>query len=229
MTTEKKTIAGENVGENDDEGEEKYKKAASLLQQCDFLLVTAGAGFSADSGLPVYKDVAKNPVYAEKNLTYSDLCDPQCLKTNPEMFYYFWDECYHAYKKVQPHEGHRIVQNWISGLKKKIESPKTHENSVDSLISLKTVFKETVLNAIANQKVEISSSKVDTLCEPYYLYTSNVDGLFKNQLRLENVLEIHGNALTYQCSVPCCNEVWTFYKDNDDNRDKNDEKKAGCY
>ena len=35
----------------------------------DYVLVCAGAGFSADSGLPVYKDVADTPAYREMDVT----------------------------------------------------------------------------------------------------------------------------------------------------------------
>ena len=35
--------------------------AADALDAADFVLIAAGAGFSADSGLPVYDDVAKHP------------------------------------------------------------------------------------------------------------------------------------------------------------------------
>jgi len=36
-------------------------RAARLVLSADFLLVAAGAGFSADSGLKVYKDIADVP------------------------------------------------------------------------------------------------------------------------------------------------------------------------
>jgi hypothetical protein len=36
-------------------------KAARLILSADFVLVAAGAGFSADSGLKVYKDIADIP------------------------------------------------------------------------------------------------------------------------------------------------------------------------
>eukprot|EP00122_Pirum_gemmata_P019894 Pgem_evm2s18610 len=66
------------------------KNAANKIKNCDFLLVTCGAGFSADSGLPVYKDIADDPEYTESQLSYSDLCSPECMETNPKMFFRFW-------------------------------------------------------------------------------------------------------------------------------------------
>lgn len=38
--------------------EEEIIKAAKLIKECNILLFTTGAGWSADSKLPVYKDVA---------------------------------------------------------------------------------------------------------------------------------------------------------------------------
>ena len=48
-----------------------HAKAALALLDADFLLITAGAGFSADSGLPVYKDIADLPAYHRRKLDYA--------------------------------------------------------------------------------------------------------------------------------------------------------------
>lgn len=40
------------------EEEERIIQASKLIKECDILLVITGAGWSADSKLPVYKDVA---------------------------------------------------------------------------------------------------------------------------------------------------------------------------
>ena len=39
------------------------EQAAKQIADADFLLIATGAGFSADSGLPTYTDVARNPIY----------------------------------------------------------------------------------------------------------------------------------------------------------------------
>ena len=43
--------------------DDPYYEAAVALLNADYLLVCAGAGFSADSGLAVYKDVADLAAY----------------------------------------------------------------------------------------------------------------------------------------------------------------------
>ena len=52
---------------------------ASSLAAADVLLVCTGAGFSADSGLAVYRDIANIKTYRELGLTYSDICRPDWL------------------------------------------------------------------------------------------------------------------------------------------------------
>ena len=79
-----------------------------------------GAGFSADSGLAVYADVAKAhqfirlhmnlwtwcvggtfveclylevPAYRDRKLTYQDVCQPHWLFEEPDLFWGFWGQC----------------------------------------------------------------------------------------------------------------------------------------
>merc|ERR1740123_188906 len=67
-----------------------YERAAQALCRADAVLVCTGAGFSADSKLAVYKDVADIPAYHKQGLTYYDLCHLQWLKDDPSIFYGFW-------------------------------------------------------------------------------------------------------------------------------------------
>ena len=51
-------------------------KAAQLLHSAEILLLVTGAGFSADSGLATYVDVADIDAYRERGWRYRDLCRP---------------------------------------------------------------------------------------------------------------------------------------------------------
>ena len=88
------------------------KDAARHIEECDFLLIATGAGFSADSGLPTYADVARNPIYEEKGIEYDDLCRIGCLRSNPSLFYGFWGSCFNAYQQAEPHMGYEILHKW---------------------------------------------------------------------------------------------------------------------
>ncbi|KAK3280528.1 hypothetical protein CYMTET_11622 [Cymbomonas tetramitiformis] len=94
-------------------GSREYYRAASAILEADYLLVATGAGFSADSGLPVYKDIADVRAYKDKNLTYSDLCRASLLAADPRLFYGFWGHCYNLYQDTHPHEGYAILSKWF--------------------------------------------------------------------------------------------------------------------
>lgn len=99
-----------------------YKRAAQKIVDADFLLIATGAGFSADSGLPTYADVARNPIYEKQGIEYGDLCRVSCLKENPSLFYGFWGGCYNAYQKASPHVGYDIIKGWCDRNEEKSSS-----------------------------------------------------------------------------------------------------------
>ncbi len=70
---------------------------AQAFAFADVLLIAAGAGFSADSGLPVYDSIADDARYASAGITYSDLCNPLMMIEQPELFYGFWASCCNMY------------------------------------------------------------------------------------------------------------------------------------
>lgn len=99
--------------EGTNEGDEDaILAAAKAISECDFLLVATGAGFSADSGLPTYSEVAQNRVYYHQGIDYADLCRRECLERQPSLFYGFWGSCYNAYQEATPHEGYDILKRW---------------------------------------------------------------------------------------------------------------------
>ena len=95
-------------------GLDKYGRAAAALLDADVLLIAAGAGMSADSGLAVYKDIASVPAWRKAGLTYADLCDPCWLEDDPEIFYGFWGSCLNTYMETAPHDGYGIMRRWIA-------------------------------------------------------------------------------------------------------------------
>ena len=71
---------------------ERCDVAASWLASSDAFLFTTGAGFSADSGLAVYADIARIPAYAARGLEYHDICVPDFLESEPPLFWGFWGQ-----------------------------------------------------------------------------------------------------------------------------------------
>ena len=86
--------------------------AATAIASATHLLIAAGAGFSADSGLPVYADIAAVPEYAARGLTYQELCTTQLLASDPAAAYGFWRSCVAQYRRATPHEGYAILERW---------------------------------------------------------------------------------------------------------------------
>ena len=89
-----------------------YEQAAHAVWTADVLVLITGAGFSADSGLAVYNDVADIPAYQIRLLTYMDVCQPHWLEEDPQLFYGFWGQCFNDYRTTQPHEGYSILAKW---------------------------------------------------------------------------------------------------------------------
>ena len=88
------------------------QRAAELIDSADILLLHTGAGWSADSGLPVYRDVASLPAMQQRSLTYRDICDPRWLDSNPQLFIGFWGHCMNQYRDTLPHPGYHILRRW---------------------------------------------------------------------------------------------------------------------
>jgi len=89
------------------------QEAAKLISESDVLLLCTGAGFSADSGLAIYADVARIPQYASRELTYGDICQPHWQFKEPELFWGFWGQCYNDYRDTSPHQGYEIINRWV--------------------------------------------------------------------------------------------------------------------
>ncbi|KAL7435650.1 hypothetical protein ACHAXM_004864 [Skeletonema potamos] len=80
--------------------------AASVLRGANVLLVTAGAGFSADSGLQTYEQTP---------LSYKEMCDPSKLVEDPAKFQQFWLAFTRSYLKTKPHFGYEVLDQWCHG------------------------------------------------------------------------------------------------------------------
>ena len=95
------------------------------LSEATHVLVTAGAGWSADSSLPTYNGSAfyreaSAAVSAEGGdgaLSYRDVCRPVWGKGSPAdreaVFKPFWTQCTQAYLSATPHAGHALLRSLL--------------------------------------------------------------------------------------------------------------------
>jgi NAD-dependent SIR2 family protein deacetylase len=157
------------------------ERAAAAIASADVLLLATGAGWSADSGLAVYKDVANIPAYHERELTYHDLCEPHWLSDEPELFWGFWGMCFNDYRKSTPHEGYSIVRRW----------------------------RDILAVRDANQRLRTFQEHCDVspAAGNFFSFTSNVDAHHLQFFRAEEVRECHGNSETFQCANRDCAEA----------------------
>lgn len=170
-------------------------RAAHEIANADVLLFHLGAGMSADSGVPVFVDIANRKVFAEKNLTYVDLSQSTWLKNGgQDVFYGFWGNSFNSFREAAPHEGYAILGKWKSA---------TEERSKELTERMRKLHPE-----------------ARGCC---FVYTSNIDrfarkspaasksGSCQQALAAseEEIFEIHGDLETWQCSVPCSTKLWT--------------------
>ncbi|CAM9151540.1 unnamed protein product, partial [Ectocarpus fasciculatus] len=118
--------------------EDAYQRAARTILRADYLLIATGAGFSADSGLAVYADVAKNSYYASREKDYADLANTSLLMEDPELFWKFWGDCRRSYLETAPHSGYDILNQWCNLL------PRLKRGAKDSAINAWYVYSSNV-------------------------------------------------------------------------------------
>ena len=115
-------------------------EAAKALAECNFVLLTCGAGMSADSGLPTYENLAAS---------YRELCDPLMMCTDYERFAGFWEQTANKYLEAEPHEGYEVISSWLKPrteaqqpLLPNLSSFYCYTSNVDGHVLLSSAFEE---------------------------------------------------------------------------------------
>jgi len=81
-------------------------EAAALLASVDALVVTTGAGMSAESGIPTFRE-APGAVWAEYDP--ADLATPEGFLRDPALVWRWYAQRRAIIATVQPHAGHRAI------------------------------------------------------------------------------------------------------------------------
>jgi len=89
--------------------EENLQKAKQLLEECDAVLITAGAGMGVDSGLPDFRGVEgfwhAYPKAKELGLAFEEMANPEWFESDPQLAWAFYGHRLHLYRDTVPHEG----------------------------------------------------------------------------------------------------------------------------
>lgn len=158
---------------------QQIRLAAEKIREADVLVLHTGAGFSADSGLAVYKDIAAVPAYKDAGLKYHDLCKPTWIEEDPEIFYGFWGMCFNDYRKTKPHDGFDIIRRWRDAKKKLPVS-------------------ESITSRLGDSRA----------AGAFFAFTSNVDAHHYDHFEESEIHECHGNVEVWQCSKKDCGDCW---------------------
>ena len=181
--------------------------AAAAIASATHLLIAAGAGFSADSGLPVYADIAAVPEYAARGLTYQELCTTQLLVSDPAAAYGFWRSCAAQYRRATPHEGYAILERWPAAPLQPTRArarARVRQRLIDSRPRSRPRSRSPMPSPSPSTPRPLALARVaarpDGRC---YVYTSNVDGHFRRSAVLGARLhEIHGCTEDWMCAHP---------------------------
>eukprot|EP00241_Pyramimonas_parkeae_P007203 CAMPEP_0114232616 /NCGR_PEP_ID=MMETSP0058-20121206/4708_1 /TAXON_ID=36894 /ORGANISM="Pyramimonas parkeae, CCMP726" /LENGTH=304 /DNA_ID=CAMNT_0001344115 /DNA_START=39 /DNA_END=953 /DNA_ORIENTATION=+ len=213
------------------------RNAALAIEDASVLLFATGAGFSADSGLATYKDIADVSAYRERNLEYMDLCQEHWASTEPDIFYGFWGSCYNTYRNTKPHEGYNIVRGWRDRhfhrntkcaarlrracAQKSLDHQNKHKEDANLSKELQMGAPPAEpppphncpsANVLAphHQAADISLEEMEERSPgAFFALTSNVDAHLAAAGYIETeTREIHGNVYTWQCCKPCCTRTW---------------------
>jgi len=191
------------------------RAAADALRRADVFLLCTGAGFSADSGLAVYQDIAEIEAYEDMGLRYHDICRPEWLKHDPEIFYGFWGACYNDYRDTGPHQGYGTLQQWRDT---RFASSKV-ARAIRSALKEAEEGPDMASSASGDPAGFSTGGSSGSRSWPYaitghagafFLYTSNVDAHSFDFFDPFEVRECHGNTEVWQCGgdKPCCKRTW---------------------
>ncbi|KAG6591147.1 Sirtuin family, catalytic core small domain [Phytophthora cinnamomi] len=190
--------------------QQSWRVAAEILAAADFLLLATGAGFSADSSLPVYADIAKVAAYEKMDVEYQDLCDPYMLEQDEEVFYGFWGSCTNSYRDTKHHRGYQILRRWRDAIRDK-GSANAGSNTDEKRASFRAAFDR--LKQCEALPAGVTTDSVTN--DPFFVYTSNVDSHFHRDFDSKEVYELHGSVETWQCAGDVetgarepCEKIW---------------------
>jgi len=97
------------------------QKAKEILKNANNILITAGAGFGVDSGLPDFRGVEgfwrAYPAAKKLNLRFEELANPIWFEKDPTLAWAFYGHRLELYRKTTPHIGFTKLLNFAKSKK----------------------------------------------------------------------------------------------------------------
>ena len=86
------------------------KRVKDIVNNADYLLITAGAGMGVDSGLPDFRGEngfwRAYPAAKRLGLNFQELANPRWFVDNPKLAWAFYGHRLNLYRETKPHNGY---------------------------------------------------------------------------------------------------------------------------
>jgi len=85
-----------------------------IIKNAEYIIITAGAGMSADSGLPTFRGT--NGFWktsSGKSKSYLEMANPKLFKEDPHEAWGFYGSRYNLYKETEPHQGYDLLKELV--------------------------------------------------------------------------------------------------------------------
>ena len=96
---------------------EMLEHAAATIRSAEALVIAAGAGMGADSGLPDFRGPEgfwrAYPAFAKLGFSFEQLANPQWFDRDPELAWGFYGHRFRLYRSTRPHVGFAQVRRWV--------------------------------------------------------------------------------------------------------------------
>jgi len=96
--------------------EEALQRAAEIVAEAGALLITAGAGFGVDSGLPDFRGDEgfwnAYPPYRGLGKRFIDMENPDGFRSDPPLAWGFYGHRLALYRETEPHAGFHRLREW---------------------------------------------------------------------------------------------------------------------
>lgn len=94
----------------------EIQRAAAVIRDAHYLLITAGAGMGVDSGLPDFRGDAgfwkAYPPFAALGLSFAEVAKPVWFRRDPHLAWGFYGHRLNLYRATAPHAGFAILKRW---------------------------------------------------------------------------------------------------------------------
>ena len=111
--TRKDNAGGNAASEEHINLDQELKLAQGIIESADAILITAGAGMSADSGLATFRTDGgwwkNHPLSKKHNISFMDLVTVRGFESDPRLSWAFFGTLMEEFRNAKPHRGHKLL------------------------------------------------------------------------------------------------------------------------